>query len=327
MNLVNMEKKTRKVVKETLGETPENVKEVEEGLIHETFTVEVGNEEYIVQFSRREDGSLKHNVKCYELFQNTVPVPEPVTEEVETLEGEKYAIVEKLEGESAENNVNPQRVRRAGRTLAKIHGKASFPHEGWMELKQEDKKPEELLEGLEIHEFKKKSLKKRKMDNMYDKKIPILEDNSFEVAEQVKEFLRENEGLFPEKFEAVPAHLDFSPDNVIYSGDQVSGVIDFDYMYAGLDIRDLAKSANSFWMHDPAADWDVRETFYEGYRQERELPEGFEELEAFFRIETLARLIASVIELDEMEEEEKEFYRRALGEELERCRMIIGSEA
>jgi Ser/Thr protein kinase RdoA (MazF antagonist) len=318
-----MKEKIRKAVKQSFGEVPEDVEEIEEGLIHETFSFTVDGEEYILQFSGSEDSSLQHNLKCYELFQDTVPVPEAITEEVQEFDESKYVIVEKIEGESAENHINPQKVRKAGKVLAKIHGKTSFEQEGWMDLKVEDKTPGELLEGLEIHDFQKGSLKRRKLDNMYDKKIPILRENSFKTADEVEKFLKENEDLFPEDFTAVPAHLDFSPDNVIYTGNSVSGVIDFDYMYAGLDVRDLVKSANSFWMHDPDADWNVREKFYEGYREIRNLPEEFETLEAFFRIETLARLIASVIELDEMTEEEKEFYRDELKKELQRNREIL----
>ena len=315
-----MKEKIRKATRKVLKQEPEKVEEIEEGLMHETYSVRVDGEKYIIQFSGREDDCLKHNLKCYELFQDTVPVPDTVTKEVQEVNGQNFTTVEKIQGESAEKNVNPERTRNAGKTLAKIHSKTSFPHEGWIELRKEDQTPEELLEGLQLHSFKKNSLKRRKMDNIYDEKISVLKENGFDVADGVEEFLRTNEGLFPENFTAVPCHLDFSPDNVIYRGEKVSGVIDFDYMYAGLDVRDLVKSANSFWMHDPAADWSVRKEFYRGYQEVRELPENFEELEAFFRIETLARLVASVIDLDEMNEDEKEFYRQELKEELVLCR-------
>lgn len=314
--------KTREAVRRTVGERPEEVEEIDEGLIHETYSVKVDGRELIVQFSGDEEdsSSLEHNIRCYELFQDTVPVPEPLTEQVETLEGKKFIVVENLPGETAESDITPEKTLEAGKALAKIHDKASFPHEGWMDLKQEDSTPEELLEGLELHRFEKGSLRRRKLDNMYSKKIPTLRENGFEVAEEVEGFLRENESLFPKEFTAVPVHIDFSPDNVLFQEEKLTGVIDFDYMYAGLDVRDLAKSANSFWMHNPDADWNIRQKFYKGYRKIRELPENFEELEAFFRIETLARLIASVIELDEMTEEEIEFYQGELKEELEKSK-------
>jgi Ser/Thr protein kinase RdoA (MazF antagonist) len=135
------------------------------------------------------------------------------------------------------------------------------------------------------------------------------------VAEDVEEFLKSNEDIFPENFTATVSHRDFSPDNIIYQGGELNGVIDFDFMIAGLDVRDLVKAANSFWMHDPDS-WNVRDHFYKGYKEERMLPQNFEEYEKFFRIETLARLVASTIELGEMTEDEKEFYKQKLKEEI-----------
>jgi hypothetical protein len=50
-----MEQKTGEAVKKTFGKTPEKIQKVEEGLIHETFTAKVDGEEYIFQFSGKDD--------------------------------------------------------------------------------------------------------------------------------------------------------------------------------------------------------------------------------------------------------------------------------
>ena len=318
--------KAKKASKKVFGSKPESTERIEEGLINETFEVEVDGEAYVVQFSGDLDdsSSIKNNLKFYELFKKTVPVPEVVTEEVQEVKGHDYTIVEKVPGNTAEKNINPEKTRKAGEKLSIIHNKTSFQNEGWMNLREEDKTPEELLEGLKIVGFDKGSLRRRKLDNMYDKKIPILREHSFgELADRIENFLKQYEELFPEDFTAVPVHMDFSPDNILYRKGEITGVIDFDYMYAGLDVRDLVKSANSFWMHEPGAEWNVREKFYEGYRENRELDDEFRTREAYFRIETLARLVASTIELDEMTEDEIEFYRKELEKELQRSKEII----
>lgn len=322
-----MEKdKISKATEKVLGNEPQRIERIEEGLINETLEVELNGEEYIVQFSGEVDdsSSIKNNLNFYELFNDTVPVPEVVTEKVQEVEGHGYTIVEKILGETAEKNINPEKTRKAGETLSMIHSKASFPDEGWIQLGEADKTSENMLECLEIKSFDKESLRRRKLDNMYDEKIPLLRENDFgELADEIENFLRKNEKMFPGDFTAVPVHMDFSPDNILYRNGEITGVIDFDYMYAGLDIRDLVKSANSFWMHDPGADWNVREKFYEGYRENRELEDDFRTREAYFRIETLARLVASTIELDEMTEDEIEFYRKELEKELRRSKEII----
>lgn len=71
-----------------------------------------------------------------------------------------------------------------------------------------------------------------------------------------------------------------------------------------------------FWLHDPASDWDIRGTFYEAYRKEREVANNFDEIEKYFRIETLAWLVAGLIVEGEVTKEQKEFYKEKLQKEL-----------
>lgn len=311
--------KVSQAVNQVFGIEHDSVDEIEEGLISETFEVSVKDEDYIVQFSDK-----KHLETCligYEMFDSIIPVPDIVTENVKELEGENFVIVEKIAGGSAETDINPERVKEAGKALAKIQNLTEFPHEGNIKA---DKELDESVspEDFSVERFEEESLKRRKLDDMYDDKIPILTENGFEVADNIEEFLKSNESVFPTGFTATISHRDFSPDNIIYQGEEISGIIDFDFMIAGLDVRDLVKAANSFWIHDPDS-WDVRETLYEAYEEERKLPENFEELEAFFRIETMARLIASTIDLGEMTEDEKEFYRERLVEEFENAKEIL----
>ena len=102
------------------------------------------------------------------------------------------------------------------------------------------------------------------------------------------------------------------PDNTIYLDGEVNGIIDMDYAFSGLDTRNIVKSANSFWMHDPTKDWP-REKFYEGYSEERPLPENFEEIEELFRVETLVQLVASLIDMEVLTEDQVEFYEEKIG--------------
>lgn len=295
------------------------MEKVEEGLKHDTYSFKLPGGEYVIQFSGdsyENHSSLRHCLKSYELFTETVPVPRAVTEEVQETDGREYIIVEKVPGKSGEKDVTPERVRNAARALAKIHGLTSFEHEGWIQF-NDGKTPEEILEGLEIFRFRDRTLKRKKLGEMEEKLETFREEGLEELAEKAEEYIEENGELFPENFTATPVHTDFTPDNIIYQEENVAAVLDFDYLYSGLPVRDLVKSANGFWMHDPGADWNVRKKFYEAYSEVRELPENFGELEAFFRVETLVRLIAGMIELDELDEEETEFYRKEIMNEIE----------
>jgi len=306
--------KAGKAFEETVGTEAINLEKLEEGLIHETYSAEAEGREYIIQFSGKDDENHSALEKClemYRLLEGTVPVPETVTDEIREIEGDRYVIVEKIDGKSGEKDISPDKTGNAGKTLAEIHSFTQFEREGWIEFEGNDQR---------ITEFREKSLKRKKLSEL-EEKIEVFEEKGLEeLAESLEAFIEEYGEIFPENFEAVLVHDDFTPDNVIFLEEEVNGVIDMDYAYSGLDVRNVVKSANAFWMHDPVTEWDVRETFYEGYRRERPLPEDFEPLEMFFRVETLIQLVGSMLKLDELSEREQEFYREKLLEEIQRSR-------
>lgn len=314
-----MGEKTLQAVEKVFGKTPENVERIEEGLMHETYSLKVEGQEFILQFSGKDDqhhSALNHCLKMYELLEGTVPVPKPVTKEVLEIEGEQFIIVEKIPGISGEQNISPEKTRKAGKALAKTHNFTEFEKEGWIKFRG-GKGPQKLLENIEIEAFKEQNLKEKKLKELEEKLETLDKIGLEQVAERTEKFIEEHREIFPTKFGSVLVHNDFTPDNVIYRDETISGIIDFDYAYSGLDARNIVKSANGFWMHDPGADRDIRKNFYDGYREVRSLPENFEELEKFFRIETLVHLIGSMIQLDELSDEELDFYRKEILKELE----------
>lgn len=316
------DQKVLKAINQVFDKSPETVDKVDEGLIHETFKIGVEGEMYILQFSGKDDekhSALGQCLKMYEMLERQIPVPEPVTREVQKVDGEKFTVVEKIEGETGEQNISPARTREAGKTLAKIHNFSDFVSEGWIKF-SEEKDPEKLLENIEIIDFREKSLKRKKLSELEEKIETFNEKGLEDIAQKMTEFIENHGEKFPEEYEPVLIHDDYTPDNIIYDGEKLNGVIDLDYAFSGLDVRNIVKSANSFWMHDPGADRDIRENFYEGYRQERALPENFEALESFFRIETLVHLIGGLIEMDELGDEEIDFYRDEILSEISSSR-------
>lgn len=313
-----MKQKISSAVEESLDQEIEAVEKTSEGLIHETYSIRVAGDDYIIQFSgasHEDHSALRHCLEMYRFLENSdIPVPEPVTEEPRKIHGEGYVIVEKLPGENMETDVDKQKIREAGKMLAKIHRVKSFPHEGWLEIKDGD---------TEVYSFDEGDLDGKKKKERDGKLKTFSENGMDDLAERAREFL-ENYSEIPVKdFEAVLCHDDFSPDNVIWQ-DGIKGVIDFDYAFSGSAERNMVKSANAFWMHDPGTDDELREVFYRGYQQEREVREDFEQLEAYYRVETLVWLISGMMELDELDESEKEFYAKEISGEIERSEEILG---
>jgi Ser/Thr protein kinase RdoA (MazF antagonist) len=301
--------KVEKAVEKVLGQEPDEVDELSEGLKHETFSVKLGDQEYIVQFSGEDldqHNPLEQCINFYRLLKDTVPVPEIVTEKIQKIEGEKFIIVENVKGESLEQNIDQEKTRKAGEELANIHSFTEFDKTGWIEF--EDK-------GLKVHQFKEGNLKQYKLDELEAKLEIFREEGLTELADEIEEYIKNNQDIYPEKFTPVICHDDFSPDNTIYKNGEITGIIDFDYAYSGLPARDLVKAANCYWMHDPGREWP-REKFYEGYSEERPLPANFEEKEEFFRIETLVYLISGMIELGELNQDEINFYKGKLEKNL-----------
>ena len=300
--------KAEKAVKQVFDTEAQEIQEISEGLKHETYRATVDGKEYIIQFSGDEyddHASLKHCLNMYELLSDTVKVPQAVTREVQEINGQKYTVVEKLEGESGEKNISPEKTRKAGKELAKIHNHTTLEKEGWIEF---------TSEGLEIVEFEEGNLKNHYLTELEGKLEILREEGLEELADKVQNFIEKRKEDWPENFTPVICHDDFTPDNTIYLDGEVNGIIDMDYAFSGLDTRNIVKAANSFWMHDPVKDWP-REKFYKGYSEERPLPENFSELEELFRVETLVQLVASLIDMEVLSEDQIEFYEERILEE------------
>lgn len=312
-----------KITEREFGEQPESVEEIAEGLKQETFRVNYPEVRYILQLSNKIGGSengLERNIKAYQLLKETdVPVPNLVTPELKRYKNNskewKYYIAECLPGKSMESQMTPELTVESGRILAKIHNLESYDTVGWL-MPEDDE--------FSVAPFKEGSFKEYVLSEWQDR-IETLEDEGWrELVEKSEKFRKEYGKQLPDNIEPVFCPNDFSTDNIMVENSEITGVIDFDIAYAGHNQRDLVKSANAFWMIDPGPDTEIRENFYKGYRQEKELDESFQVNEPIYRVETLTQLAASLIEMDHFNEEEKEFYREQLtriideaGEELE----------
>ena len=301
-------------VERELGETPNRIARVEEGLLHQTYELDCDGGEYVLQFAsdvnEDHEDSLKRGLNCYVALQNSgIPVPRVVTEEMKEFDGRKYAIVEKLPGKTGERDVSPEKAQNAGKYLAKIHNVRDFDTAGW--LRFEDRE-------MSVYEFRDGDLRQRIQRNVGESSKLLRAAGLETVGSEVERLFDQFGGDLPEDFEPVLCHNDYSPDNVLFRDGEVTGILDFDRAYASHNQRDLVKAANCFWMHDPCSDWSVRTKLYEGYREVNELESSFERNEQLYRVETLAGIVAGLLEMGELSEYEAEFYSERILEAIER---------
>lgn len=294
-----------RIARRELGETPDETHELDEGLLHETHELRVGDERYVLQFAAPDLGdrrdSLARGVYWYEaLADGPVPVPSVVGGGVATHEGRRYALVEAVPGETAELDVTPERARAAGEQLARIHEARSFERAGWLDVGDGEATVRAFDGGVSGH-----------LQLTAEESAATLREAGLDAAAGVAD-VADSLSAVPDDGPLVLCHDDFSPDNVCFRDGSVTGVLDFDRTYAGPAGRDLAVAATGFWMHDPGAEWPIRETLFEGYRAVREQPASFDRLEPVYRVETLARSVAGMERLGELSAYERDYYDEAL---------------
>lgn len=220
----------------------------------------------------------------------------------------KFFIMEKMAGEQLNRKFSEELAVETGRMLSHFHDLRSFERAAWLS-------PEE--NGFEFYDFEEGSLKDWILSEL-EENLEVLGENGFgDICDEIRSLYDNHGDDLPDEFPAVLCHGDFSPDNLLVQEDEISGILDFDYVYAGHRQRDLVKTANSFLVEG----FDTREEIYRGYRKEGELGESFESNEPLYRMETLVAIVASLFTLGEdMVEEQKRHYRAMLRENLENCR-------
>jgi aminoglycoside phosphotransferase (APT) family kinase protein len=300
----------RNIIAEEVGGEPEEVSKFSEGSQHETFRVKYDGEKVVFQFAvsrGRKRRLLYRNAFWYEILDGLeLPVPSVLSDGVRRRGDVWYFVTDFLDGENAEHNVTERRVRNAGRNLAMLH--ESYEVDG-MKFCEVDGSEVSLVEEDYSGWIRE----------MYRESIERFRDNGMN---DLADDLEAVEGTFdrsvPTNFESVVCHNDYSPDNVLFRGDEVTGIIDFDIAYVGDRYRDVVTGANGFWMHEPTADWSPRDVFYGGYEEVCEFGDGFWSAERFYRFETQVVTVSYLVDMGILTEEQAEFYAMRIRDALER---------
>jgi aminoglycoside phosphotransferase (APT) family kinase protein len=280
------------------------------GLTHQTFVFSSGGKDLVAQVcddDRDKERALRRKAKVYELAEEfDVKIPKLVKPPnsfsyrgVERI----YFVVKEAEGKTLEKGFDESLISQIGQELARIHEMDKFDRAGWL-------RPVE--NGFEVLDFEEESHREWILSE-FQEDIEVLRENGFgEVADSLNSFLEEYRDQVEFEFEPVLCHNDYSPDNILSKDGEITGVIDFDYVFSSDPRRDLVKATNSFAVEG----MDHREDIYNSYLETREL-ENFREVEPFYRVETLSRITASFFHLDvNLTEEERKVYSEMLKEAL-----------
>lgn len=209
-----------------------SAKGIAEGVENSNYLVETDRARFILTLyeKRVEEADLPYFLGLTEhLAGKGLPVPAPVADSsgnaLQDLCGRKACLIEFLKGVSA-GQPSAVQASAAGRALARLHlGAADYPVRrrnalsvgGWQQLSAE------LLPQI----------------GEIDESLPAL------VAEEMSGLSEE----WPADLPSGTIHADMFPDNVLFTGERISGIIDFYFACTDLLAYDLAVT-HAAWAFD-----------------------------------------------------------------------------
>ncbi|MDL0140957.1 aminoglycoside phosphotransferase family protein, partial [Halobacterium salinarum] len=205
------------IAERDLGAPPDAVAPVAEGLQHETYVLTVNSRGYVLQFAASGDSRdvepLARGRHCYVALRETeIPVPRVVSERVAEFDDRRYVLVERLPGTTGERDVSPARTRNAAATLAAIHDHAAFDTAG-------------VLVGaggeLSVRACGDATFREWVQREVSESAGHLRDAGLGSIADGLEDVLDEFADHLPESFDPVLCHGDFSPDNVLFSDDEV----------------------------------------------------------------------------------------------------------
>jgi len=231
--------------------------EIAEGIENSNFHLQTGTGDFILTLfeKRTNSGDLPFFVGLMEHLSSAgLPVPRPVCNKdgafVMRLKDRDAVIVSFLPGRPVERT-EPRHAFELGRVMAELHRTASgYQHrrandlstDGWVRTYRAIKGQESIYPGLS-----------RKIEN--------------ELS-----WLRRH---WPENLPGGIIHADLFPDNVFFTGDHISGLIDFYFACSDMLSYDLAIAVNA-WCFDESGHFrgDIASSLVSGYQQLRPLQEN-----------------------------------------------------
>lgn len=240
-----------------------------------TVQTEGGNR-FVVKFATATEHIVdlrrELTVTNYVRRETDVPVVAPVRYNFED-EWPAYVVFPHADGRTLEDALasvpqylHPELFSNVGEMLATLHSQTSFDRFGEIvptgpasfEIKSPAEWPEQFARHL--------------ADHVEALQGTQFEDIAEEVWSEVSNQLRDLEtGANP-----VLLHGDIGEGNVLYTGTDVSGIVDWERAFAGHPEYDLCRAEVRYFLNDWGRPSHLQAMFYSGYRSVRTLSSGFE---------------------------------------------------
>ncbi|AGB17735.1 putative aminoglycoside phosphotransferase [Halovivax ruber XH-70] len=290
---------------------------------HEVYEVDVDDRRAVCKVSVDDRGSagVEGRVLRYVARETSIPVPEIFDVGADWFLA-AYREDSPTEPPEDERTLETNWLRIAGRTLATLHGEATFDRPGLLAIDGDPADPESGLRVDADHDAT--------WSDALDDQLAVYErtvsGTGYESAvAETRAFLRDHAARFDcLGGEAVLCHGWFTPDHVAVTGGDTTCVIDFEHALAGSPEWDFWRTAVPLF---DGTGWegpdDAEATFRAAYESVRPLPDGFDERADAYRAFVAASHLDSLATqrgIDEETQDVASFLSTFIDETLATCR-------
>lgn len=276
-----------------------SIDEDEVGGSHNTHFVKFDNDDEVVVKTSEED--LDHlpevergfeiEAQILEFVDEETDLPVPKVYFADTSRKQfdfRYLITEKLRGKNLKNfhdyPQNKNLYLEIGSKLGKLHNSIQLSSAGSIKISGGE-------EGLDVDQESWKVLFRDLVWNF----TGILEETDFEdLIEPMRKSVEENLEVLDNREEFCLLHCEMAPWNILGNEEEITGVLDWERSIAGDPEYDLFLTERFLSIPSPTTGElherkdEIIETFYKGYRKEREIDEGWKDRRTLYRIANLA---------------------------------------
>ncbi|ELZ10927.1 aminoglycoside phosphotransferase [Halovivax asiaticus JCM 14624] len=290
---------------------------------HEVYEVEVDDRRAVCKVSVDDRGSagVEGRVLRYVARETSIPVPEIFDVGAGWFLA-AYRDDSPTEPPEDEQVLETDWLRIAGRTLATLHGEATFDRPGLLAIDGDPADPES---DLRIDTDRDATWSDALDDQLavYERTVSATGYES--AVAETRAFLRDHAARFDcLDGEAALCHGWFTPDHVAVAGGDTTCVIDFEHALAGSPEWDYWRTAVPLF---DGGGWegpdDAEATFRAAYESVRPLPDGFDERADAYRAFVAASHLDSLTTqrgIDEETQDVASFLSAFIDETLATCR-------
>ena len=232
-------------------------KGITEGVENTNYLIKTSEQDYILTIyeKRVDENDLPFFIKLLSyLSENKFPCPKPIAnknnEKINRIKNKNAALVTFLNGQS-KNKITSEECFEIGKITAQLH---------------------EITKKFDIN--RKNNLSIENWDSIFEKTIKQKIDLDESIIKKTKNYLNFLKDKWPKNLPQGIIHADLFPDNIFFTNNKVSGIIDFYFACNDFFAYEIAICINSLCFDNNSTfNMTKAKNLIDGYSSTRELSE------------------------------------------------------